>query len=456
MNSDLGKRQTMGSAVGRPTPPHVLLVVENIALARDHRLQKQVASLARGGYRVSVICRRDVGNHDFSLARVCDYRAPTDAKSKLGFIREYGYSFAMAAWLTVKVYLTEPFDAIQVSGTPDIYFAIGAPFKLLGRRFVLDQRELSPELFEARYGRHDGATYRALRWLERRSFRAADHVITVNRSLESRVYRRGGLPWGRVSVVGNGPVLAQVRRQPPDLQLKQGRRFLCCWLGFMGPQDHVDAALRAIHHLITVLRRTDCHFAFLGEGETRAASEQLASQLGISPWTTFTGWAGPEMRNAYLSTAELGLESNLEEIVSPVKGMEYMAFGVPFVSFDLRETRALAEGAAVYAPPGDVTEFACLIDRLLDDAARRVEMGCRGRQLVEERLAWDRQESAYLGVYHRLLGGLAHGQRAASSGRLNNTTYRADLGSMDFGHGNSREPLASASSGLASAVRVTG
>jgi len=440
----------------RQDRPHILLVVENIALARDHRLQKQVASLARSGYRVRVIFRRDARNHDFPLARVWDYRAPNDAKSKLGFIREYGYSFAMAAWLTVKVYLSEPFDAIQVSGTPDIYFAIGAPFKLIGGRLVLDQRELSPELFEARYGRRDGAVHRALLWLERRSFRAADHVITVNRSLESTVYRRGGLPWGTVSVVGNGPVLAQVRPQPPQPELKRERPFLCCWLGFMGPQDRVDVALRVIHHLVTVRGRTDCHFAFLGDGESRIASEHLARGLGLLPWTTFTGWAGPEQRSAYLSTADLGLESNLEAIVSPVKGMEYMAFGVPFVSFDLKETRALAEGAAAYARPGDVAEMAQLVDRLLDDPPRRAEMGRRGRQLVEQRLAWDRQESAYLAVYRRLVGGPVLNQRAPLPGELNDTRCRADTGLIGFGHVNSMEPRAPTSSRLATTVRVTG
>ena len=39
--------------------PHILLVVENVALARDHRLQKQVSSLHGHGYRVTVICRSD-------------------------------------------------------------------------------------------------------------------------------------------------------------------------------------------------------------------------------------------------------------------------------------------------------------------------------------------------------------------------------------------------------------
>ena len=119
---------------------------------------------------------------------------------------------------------------------------------------------------------------------------------------------------------------------------------------------------------------------------------------------SFPGWAGQDEAFTYLSTADVGLEPNMEEIVSPVKGMEYMAFGLPFVSFDLAETRALAGEAAVYAPPGDVAGFARLIDELLSAPARRASLGRAGRRLIEERLAWDRQEDAYLGVYQRLLG----------------------------------------------------
>src|ERR1700745_3483054 len=102
---------------------HVLLVVENVALARDHRLQKQASSLRGHGYRVTVICRDDPDNRRFPGMGLRTYRAPADGTSKLGFLREYGYSFAMAGLLTAKVFLTDRFDAIQVSGTPDIYFA---------------------------------------------------------------------------------------------------------------------------------------------------------------------------------------------------------------------------------------------------------------------------------------------------------------------------------------------
>jgi hypothetical protein len=73
------------------------------------------------------------------------------------------------------------------------------------------------------------------------------------------------------------------------------------------------------------------------------------------------------------------------------------------VRFHLAQTRALAGEAAVYAPPGDVPRFAALIDELLSDPARRAELGQTGRRLIEERLAWDRQEKAYIGVFERIL-----------------------------------------------------
>lgn len=381
---------------------HILLIVENVALARDHRLQKQTATLLSHGYRVSVICRSDPGNGDYG-ARVYQYRAPADARSKLGFLREYGYSWAMAALLTLKVFITHRFDAVQVSGTPDIYFTIGSPFKLLGIPLVLDQRDLSPDLYEVRYGRRSGIAYRILCWLERVSYHTADHVITVNGSLEDLACERGGLARESVTVVGNGPVLDRTRPRPPSIDLKRGRRYLCCWLGMMGPQDRVELAIRAVDHLVHVIGRTDCHFAFVGDGETRGDLEQLADDLCLGDWVSFPGWAREDDAFRYLSTADLGLEPNLEDIVSPVKGMEYMAFGMPFVTFDLKETRVLAGPAAAYAPPGDIVGFAELIHELLDDPKRRAVMGRAGRRSVETRVAWDRQEDAYLSVYHRLL-----------------------------------------------------
>jgi glycosyltransferase involved in cell wall biosynthesis len=84
------------------------------------------------------------------------------------------------------------------------------------------------------------------------------------------------------------------------------------------------------------------------------------------------------------------------------KTMEYMAFELPVVAFDLKETRVSAGPAAVYAQPNDTEAFARAIVELLDDPEQRAVMGRQGRERVERKLAWRHQAPRYLGVYESL------------------------------------------------------
>ena len=383
---------------------HILLVVENVSLARDHRLRKQATSLRAAGYDVTVICRRDPDNRWLEGVRVLDYPPPPDAGSRLAFLWEYAYSWGMATALTWRVYLSQPFDVIQISGMPDIYFTIAAPFRLLGVPLVLDQRDLSPEVYVARYGTSKGLIHRALLTFERLSFRAADHVITVNETLRTVAQERCGLSADAVTVVGNGPRISRATIDwSPTKPRGTGAGSVCCWVGLMGPQDRLDLALRAVAHLVHECGRDDVRAVLVGDGEERLHAEQLVDELGIRRHVEFTGWLGEEEVFHHLRTADVGLEPNMEPVVSPVKVMEYMASGLPFVAFDLAETRTLGEGSGEYVPQGDVVAFAEAIDGLLSDPARRDRMGAVGRKLVSERVAWEHQEVAYLRIFRRLL-----------------------------------------------------
>jgi asparagine synthase (glutamine-hydrolysing) len=105
----------------------------------------------------------------------------------------------------------------------------------------------------------------------------------------------------------------------------------------------------------------------------------------------------------------------LNDVSTMNKTMEYMAFGLPVLAFDLRETRASAAEAGAYATPNDVEEMARLLVDLLDDEPRRRRMGSAGRRRIEQKLAWSHQEPHYLSVYDRLLGREADTRRAGAS-----------------------------------------
>ena len=72
-----------------------------------------------------------------------------------------------------------------------------------------------------------------------------------------------------------------------------------------------------------------------------------------------------------MSTADIGLSPDpknaLNDVSTMNKTMEYMAYELPVVAFDLVETRVSAQDAAVYATPNQVDEYA----DLGADAARR-------------------------------------------------------------------------------------
>jgi glycosyltransferase involved in cell wall biosynthesis len=137
--------------------------------------------------------------------------------------------------------------------------------------------------------------------------------------------------------------------------------------------------------------------------------------LGLEEHVSMPGWADDSMLTDYLSTADVGLSSDppnaLNELSTMNKTMEYMAFGLPVLAFDLTETRVSAGDAAVYVATSGVNAsklpvaFAEALVDLLAHPEQRVEIGRRGRARIEHRLDWRHQRPAYLEVYRQLLRG---------------------------------------------------
>ena len=376
--------------------PRILMLVENVPIARDHRLRKLASTLLGDGWEVTVICRRDERNAGcLPGARVIDYPAPPEGGRKLDFVVEYAWSIVVAWVLTARVFLTRGFDVLQISSTPDIYWTVARPYRLLGRRVVLDFKDLSPELYEARFG-VTGTMHRLLLRTERTNLRCAHTVLVVNESLREIAVHRGGVRPEATVLVGNGPPLARLAGRPARPELRRGRDHLCVWVGMIGPQDRLDLAIRAFAELVHTRGRTDCGLTVLGVGDALPDARSLVAELDLQPWVHFHGWAEEDDVFDHLATADLGLEPDVEDFVSPVKTMEFMAAGLPFVAFDVRETRALAGEAAQYAPRADAVGMAALVDELLDAPVRLAVMGRTGRERVRDVLAWEHQGDRYL------------------------------------------------------------
>jgi glycosyltransferase involved in cell wall biosynthesis len=170
----------------------------------------------------------------------------------------------------------------------------------------------------------------------------------------------------------------------------------------------VDYLVRAIGHFVHDLGHTDTHFALLGFGDARDDLERLTHELELDQWVTFTGRADERMIRDYLSTADVGLSpdpsSPLNDVSTMNKTLEYMAFELPVVAFDLKESRVSAGEAAVYVDDNDEFAYAKAVHELLQDPARCELLGRLGRERVLRSFAWCYQEAELLRLYRDLLG----------------------------------------------------
>lgn len=402
----------VGRRSHRADGPRVLVIVQNLPVPFDRRVWLECQALTEEGYRVAVICPKGAGDpkhHVVEGVEIYKYRAYPSTQRKVGFVFEYLYSFAMTAWLTSKVWRRHGFDVIQACNPPDIFWPLGLLFRVTaGARSVFDQHDLCPELYESRFPNGARLPYRALRMLEWSTYRVADHVIATNGSYRAIAIERGGKRAHDVTVVRTGPDPRHLRRHEPDPSLRRGRRFLVSYIGVMGPQDGVDIVLRAADHAVHELGRDDIAFTLIGSGDCFDELTALRDELHLGDHVHFTGRAPDGLAFSVLSTADIGLSPDpknpLNDVSTMNKTMEYMAFGLPVVAFDLRETRVSAGDAAVYVEPNDFRLFARAIVELLDDEPRRRSLGASGRARIENELAWQHQRAGYVSVYDRLLG----------------------------------------------------
>jgi glycosyltransferase involved in cell wall biosynthesis len=389
----------------------VLMLVENLPVPADPRVWNEAKALRDHGFQVCIICPKGVTK--YQEAHIClenihiyRYQMPAGSNNCTAYIAEYGIALLMSFLLSISVLFRHGFDVIHAANAPDLFFMIGYFYRLLGKKFVFDQHDLAPEMFQVKFKGRMKLLYKLLLFFEKCSYRIAHQVIVTNLSQKWNAIERGGCPPHKVFVVRNGPDLQRLKLVTPEPALKQGRRYLLAYVGVIGLQDGVEYALYALHELVHKRGRQDISLVIMGDGESLAALHALAHALQLDEYVNFTGWTECKDIVRYLSVTDVGLspdpQNGLNEYSTMIKTMEYMAMGKPVVAFDLAETRYSAQDAALYAIPNRVEDFANKIEVLLDDEETRIRMGAIGLKRIVDELSWDHCKQYLLLAYEML------------------------------------------------------
>jgi glycosyltransferase involved in cell wall biosynthesis len=174
----------------------------------------------------------------------------------------------------------------------------------------------------------------------------------------------------------------------------------------IGQQEGLDLLVAAADHLVRGLGRADVHFSIIGFGPHLPVIEADVMARGLDAHFSFTGPQYGEDLLAWLNTADICVSPDpktaMNDISTMNKVVEYMTLKKPVVQFDLKEGRASAGDAALYARENDPVDFARRIAELLDDPGRRMELGETGRARVEDGLSWAHSAPRLLAAYDRV------------------------------------------------------
>lgn len=387
---------------------HILIIVENLPVPFDRRVWQEATTLKEHGANVSIICPKMKGYtaSEETIDGIDVYRhpLPIEARGALGYLLEYSTALFWEFVLSWKVFLKNRFHIIHGCNPPDLIFLIALCFKFWGVKYIFDHHDINPELYIAKYEKKD-FFYRLMILFERLTFCVADFSIATNESYKQIAIGRGGMDASNIQVIRSGPKLERLKLLGPEPKHLKGRKYLVGYVGVIGEQEGIDLLLESVTHIIE--QRQDIGFAIVGGGSDLERMKALSTSMGLDEYVTFYGRVPDDLLISILNTADVCVNpdkpTEMNNLSTMNKIMEYMALKKPIVQYDLKEGRFSAKEASLYAKPGDTKDFADKIITIIDTPQLKKKMSEFGYNRVVNELSWDYESQKLVTFYKRAL-----------------------------------------------------
>lgn len=225
--------------------------------------------------------------------------------------------------------------------------------------------------------------------------RQADTVQVVSDTIRGRLAERGMDPrraWNIMTGAGvdagqfEGADGAEVRSR----LLGDRHRKLVLFMGRLVKQKDLPTLLKAAE--IAARKRPDALFLLVGDGEEKAALQELQARLGLGDSVRIHRGVGPDEAPAYFAACDLFVMSSLYEGKARAL-VEAACAAKPIVTTAVSGAdEVVEEGRSGFiVPPRDPESLADRVLYLLENEAQATRMGLRGREAA--RVRYDRKNN---------------------------------------------------------------
>ena len=278
--------------------------------------------------------------------------------------------------------------------------------RLLRIPMIFDfQGSLTGEMIDHNFLQEESRFYPPLRWLEARLDRLSPIILTSSRNARQLLITKFGCRPEKVLTVSDcvdtNAFFPPTKGEQPALTERKialgipTERKLVVYLGLLAGYQGTDALLQAIARLLQ--QRNDAHFLIMGFPAVEHY-RLMAQNLGVADHITFTGKIPYQDARDYLALGDVAVAPKLSATEGSGKILNYMAMGLPTVTFDVPVSREYLGDLGIYANPGDPESLAqALLEALHADADPK--RGAKLRRLAAETYSWDRAAETILQAY---------------------------------------------------------
>lgn len=244
--------------------------------------------------------------------------------------------------------------------------------------------------------------HKTLRPLERLVYSRYDKIACISEATASNLSEWIGpkIAKSRIEIIENGINLKkfnQAEAQDPKSIFGRAGIPLLMVSRFTASKDQATV-VRALTHI----DNPEVFVVFVGDGERKQETKELAERLGVSERVVFLGTRTdtPEL----IKSAAVGIQSSNWEGFG-LTAVEIMAGGKPIIASEVNGLKEVVEGAGLLFPKGDDKALAEKIMAVLTDESLYAELQAKGLERAEnysiEKTA-EKYKSIYLPLRLRL------------------------------------------------------
>ena len=141
--------------------------------------------------------------------------------------------------------------------------------------------------------------------------------------------------------------------------------------------SHFFKGLGVLLESLALLKKQGESFYLLivGEGNQKKYYQEKVTMLGISEWVTFVGFVGQNDLPSYYNLCDVVVVPSVSVESFSLVALEAMACAKPVIVSALPGPAALVKGVGILVAPGDVTDLACGIKKLIQNHELRFTLG---------------------------------------------------------------------------------